>query len=64
MVSTYLRLGLSIHDAPKSVIRAARQKLSVAARQDPAQRAARKHFYRVMLAHHAKAQEIAMTHRL
>lgn len=59
MFSTYLRLGLSIHDTPKSVIRAARQKLSQAARQDPAQRAARKRFYRLMLEYHAKAQDLA-----
>jgi hypothetical protein len=58
MVSTYLRLALNIRDTPRTVIRAARQKLSEAARQDPDQRQARKHFYRLMLAYHAKAQEL------
>jgi hypothetical protein len=64
MYSTYLRLDITVHDTWRTVVRAASRKLARRARRDPAQRPARKRFYRQMLDHHRRAQEIVATWRL
>lgn len=64
MYSTYLRLGITVWDGNRAVIRAARRKLARSALCDPASRDARKHFYRDMLRHHADAQRLVMQFRL
>ena len=64
MYGTYLRLGITVHDSWRTVIRAASRKLSCKARRDPAHRAARKQFYRAMLNFHRQAQELVRHWRL
>ena len=64
MYGTYLRLDVTVHDSWRTVIRAASCKLSRKARRDPAQRAARKQFYRAMLNFHRHAQELVRHWRL
>lgn len=64
MYGTYLRLGITVWDSDRAVIRAARRKLARSARRDPAKREARKRFYREMLEHHASAQRLAAEFRL
>ena len=63
MYGTYLRLGITVWDSDRTVIRAARRKLTRPAR-DPAKREARKRFYREMLEHHASAQRLIAEFRL
>ncbi len=46
MYGTYLRLGVRVWASDRTVIRAARRKLTRSARRDPAKREARKRFYR------------------
>jgi hypothetical protein len=60
MYGTYLRLGITVHDSWRTVIRASSRK----ARRDPAHRAARKQFYRAMLNFHRQAQELVRHWRL
>jgi hypothetical protein len=64
MYGTYLRLDITVHDGWRVVLRAASRKLNRKALRDPTRRAARKKFYRQMLAHHRQAQEIVATWRL
>lgn len=64
MCGTYLRLGITVWDSDRAVIRAGRRKLARSARRDPAKREARKQFYREMLEHHASAQRLAAEFRL
>jgi uncharacterized protein (DUF305 family) len=64
MYVTYLRLGITVWDSDRAVIRAARRKLARSARRDPAKRDAHKRFYREMLEHHANAQRLAAELRL
>lgn len=64
MYGTYLRLGITVHDGWRAVVRAASRKLTRLSRRDPNHRAARKAFYRQMLAYHRQAQEIVATWRL
>ncbi len=64
MYATYLRLGITVWDGERAVIRAARRKLARSALRDPASREARKRFYRDMLGHHADAQRRVMQFRL
>jgi hypothetical protein len=64
MYGTYLRLGVTVHDSDRAVIRAARRKLTMKARRDPAKREARKRFYRTMLEHHAHDRDLVMHFRL
>ncbi|MGE8944048.1 hypothetical protein ACO2I3_19255 [Leptospira interrogans] len=64
MYGTYLRLNVTAFANNITVIRAARRKLARSARRDPAQRDGRKRFYRAMLAHHAKSQQLVITFRL
>lgn len=64
MYATYLRLDLGMHDDWRAVIRAAVRVLRRQARRDPAQRHARKCFYREMLEHHASAQALVRHWRL
>lgn len=64
MYCTYLRLGVTVHDSDRAVIRAARRKLTREARRDPARREARKRFYRTMLEHHARDRELVNHFRL
>ncbi len=64
MCGTYLRLGITVWDSDRAVIRAARRKLARSARRDPAKREARKRFYREMLEHHANAQRLVAEFRL
>lgn len=58
MFATYLRLHLHVHADWRVVIRAAAHKLTPQARRDPAQRDARRHYYRKMLAHHTNARDV------
>lgn len=64
MYGTYLRLDINVHDGWRAVVRAASRKLNRQALRDPDRRAARKQFYREMLAYHRQAQEIVATWRL
>jgi hypothetical protein len=61
---TYLRLGITVHDGWRAVVRAAAKKLTPQARRDPAKREARHRFYRQMLDYHREAQEIVSYWRL
>lgn len=64
MYGTYLRLDITILDSNRTVIRAARRKLTRFAQRDPAKREVRKRFYREMLEHHANAQHLVAEFRL
>jgi hypothetical protein len=64
MYATHLRLDVTVRDSDRTVIRAARRKLTRSARRDPAKREARKRFYREMLEHHAHAQRLVAEFRL
>ncbi|MBB5520191.1 hypothetical protein [Amphiplicatus metriothermophilus] len=64
MYGTYLRLGVAVWASDRSVIRAARRKLTRTVQPDPAKREARKRFYRDMLEHHASAQRLVAEFRL
>lgn len=64
MYGTYLRLDITVHAGWREVVRAASRKLNQEALRDPKRRAARKAFYRQMLAYHRQAQEIVATWRL
>ncbi len=64
MYATYLRLHILVWDSDRTVIRAARRKLSRSALRNPDKRAARKRFYREMLRHHAEAQRLVAHFRL
>jgi hypothetical protein len=64
MYGTYLRLDITVHDGWRAVVRAASRKLSRQARRDRKHRAARKRFYREMLAYHRQAQDVVITWRL
>jgi hypothetical protein len=55
MYGTYLRLDITVHDGWRAVVRAASGKLNRQALRDPNSRAARKAFYRQMLAYHRQA---------
>lgn len=58
MSGTYLRLDITVHDGWRAVVRAAALKLALDCRRDRKMRAARKRFYRSMLAEHARAQKL------
>jgi hypothetical protein len=64
MSGTYLRLDITVHDSWRVVVRASALKLPLDCRRDPTKRAARKRFYRLMLAEHARAQKLAARFRL
>lgn len=64
MYGTYLRLDVNVHDGWRAVIRAAARKLTPRARRDPAQREARRRFYRQMLEYHSNAQHLVRVWRL
>ena len=64
MHGTYLRLGITVHDGWRAVVRAAARKLKPRARRDPMLRGERHRFSRQMLAYHDQAQEIVRTWRL
>lgn len=64
MYNSYLRLGVSVHDGWRAVIRAAAERLTPHARRDSAQREARRRFYRQMLEHHQNAQRLVRAWRL
>lgn len=64
MYGTYLRLDVTVWASDRTVIRAARRKLTRTAQRDPAKREARKRFYREMLEHHANAQRLVAEFRL
>ena len=64
MYGTYLRLGVTVHDGWRAVIRAAARKLAPHARRDSAQREARRRFYRQMLEYHSNAQHLVHVWRL
>jgi hypothetical protein len=64
MSGTYLRLGISVHDGWRFVVRAAASKLTPRCGRDPAKRVARHQLYRAMLAEHARAQELLAHFRL
>ena len=64
MHGTYLRLGVTVWASDRTVIRAARRKLTRSARRDPAKREARKRFYREMLEYQRKDQSLCVQFRL
>ena len=64
MSGTSLRLNITVHDSWRTVVRAAAHKLTPQCRRDPAKRPARHHFYRAMLAEHARAQQLVARFRL
>ena len=64
MYGTYLRLGITVHDSWRTVVRAASRKLKRSARHDPALRSERHRFYRQMLTYHEDAQRIVHEWRL
>ena len=64
MYATYLRLAVPVWERGRTVVGAARRKLSRSAWNDPHKREARKRFYREMLGHHAEAQRIVTHFRL
>ena len=64
MYSAYQRLGVTVHDGWRAVIRAAAGLLTPHARRDRAQREARRRFYRQMLEHHRDAQRLVWAWRL
>ena len=64
MFGTYLRLDITVHDGWRAVVRTAARKLTRQSLRDPNRRAARKAFYRQMLAYHRQAQEIVAIWRL
>lgn len=63
-LGTYDRLGLTVGDGARVVIRSARARLTPQARRDPAFRDLRKCFYRQMLEHHRTAQHLVRVCRL
>jgi hypothetical protein len=64
MYGTYLRLGITVHDGWRTVVRAAAKKLTPAARADPKHRATRHRFYRQMVTYHQAAQQLVRRWRL
>lgn len=64
MYGTYLRLDVTVWASNRTVIRAARHKLTRFAQRNPAKREVRKRFYREMLEHHANAQRLVAEFRL
>jgi hypothetical protein len=64
MYSAYLRLDITVQAGWRAVIRAAAGRLTPHARRDPAQREARRRFYRQMLEHHRNAQRLVRAWRL
>ena len=58
MHGTYIHLDVHVHAPWRDVVRAAANKLASRARRDPSKRDRRKAFYRDMLSHHRRAQEI------
>ena len=64
MSGIYLHLNITVHDGWRTVVRAAAHKLTPQCRRDPAKRPARHHFYRAMLAEHARAQQLVARFRL
>ncbi|MGL4241518.1 MAG: hypothetical protein ACRCTI_10450 [Beijerinckiaceae bacterium] len=64
MSGTYLRLDITVLDGWRAVVRAAALKLTRDCRRDRKMRAARKRFYRSMLAEHARAQKLVARFRL
>lgn len=64
MHATYLRLDVTVHDAWRTVVRAAARKLKRKVLRDPKARSARHRFYREMLAQHRRAQRLVSTWRL
>lgn len=64
MYAAYLRLDVWVWDSDRTVVRAAAHRLKASARRDPAQRDARKRYYRQMLDHHRDAQALVRCWRL
>ena len=62
MSGTYLRLGTTVHDGWRAVVRAAACKLMPQYRRDPAKRPESQLFDRAMLAEHARALAAAFAH--
>jgi hypothetical protein len=60
-VGTYHRLNVSVHASNRDVIRAARRKIRKSLRRNQSFRAARKDFYRRMIALHIEAQRLFRT---
>jgi len=64
MFGTYCRLNLPVDASWRAVVRAAIKKLDPAAVSDPQLRPDRKAFYKIMLEHHERAQEMVSAYRL
>jgi hypothetical protein len=64
MSGTHLRLGITVHDGWRTVVRAAASKLTPQCRHNPAKRVARHNFYRAMVAEHTRAQQLVARFRL
>lgn len=64
MFSTYQRLGISVWSSDRDVLRAARKRIDKGVLRDPRFRHQRRHFYREMLAHHRRAQQLCIQFKL
>jgi hypothetical protein len=64
MFGTYTRLNVPTYASWRQVIRAAVKRLDPNALKDPQLRPDRKAFYRIMLEHHQRAQEMVEAYRL
>jgi len=64
MYPTYQRLGITVWDGWRAVVRAAARKLTSEARRHPAHRQARHDFYREMLICHRQEQHLVTRYRL
>lgn len=58
MHATYLRLGVSVHDDWRNVVRAASAILADKTRHDPAKREVRKQNYRELIEEHRRSQRL------
>lgn len=58
MHATYLRLGVSVHDDWRSIVRAGSAILAPNTRHDPAERETRKQFYRELIDEHRRSQKL------
>ncbi|ACB97278.1 hypothetical protein [Beijerinckia indica] len=64
MFGTYNRLNLPVDASWQTVVRAAIKKLDPKSLKDPQLRPDRRTFYRIMLEHHERAQEMVAAYRL
>lgn len=64
MFAMYLRLGVTVWDSPRDVVRATIMKIDKKSLRDRTKRSARHALYRTMLMYHEKALDLAAQWRL